>query len=231
MLSSDFSPEKPLHTGHRQRLRARFLTAGAEALPDYELLELLLFSAIPMRDVKPLARRLLTHFHGLKGVVQAKAESLKSFGVSDGVIVLLGVVAATHIHLAKREIINKPVLGSWQKILDYCYAAMGHETQEQLRLLFLNRKNRLLAEEVQQRGTLDQTAIYVREVIRRALELGAGALIMVHNHPSGDPTPSKSDITVTREVAAAAQTLGIVLHDHIIIGDGCHSSFKELGLL
>lgn len=219
------------HTGHRQRLRARFLEAGADALPDYELLELLLFSAIPQRDVKPLAKDLLARFKSLKGVLHATPESLRDAGLTDVPIALFAAITASHLRVSKQEIMNQPVLSSWQKILDYCYAAMAHVREEQLRLLFLNRKNRLIADEVQQQGTIDHTPVYVREVIKRALELGAGAIILVHNHPSGDPTPSKDDILMTQEIARAAKAVGIILHDHVIIGHGTHSSFKDLGLL
>lgn len=223
--------EQPHHSGHRQRLRERFLTSEGEGLPDYELLEILLFAAIPQKDVKPLAKQLLSRFKNLKGVVQAEMEQLKEFGLTESPITLLKAIALTHARIARNEIINQPVLSSWQKILDYCYATMAHEKNEQLRLLFLNRKNMLIAEEVQQRGTIDHTPVYVREVIKRALDLGAGALILVHNHPSGDPTPSKDDITMTRAVADAAKAVGLVLHDHLIIGQGKHASFKDLGLL
>lgn len=219
------------HSGHRQRLRERFLKAGAEALQDYELLELFLFSAIPMRDVKPLAKKLLAHFKSLKGVLHAGPDALRGFGLSDASITLLNGIAAAHLRISRQEIVDKPVLSSWQKILDYCYAAMAHEDREQLRLLFLNRKNHLIADEVQQRGTIDHTPVYTREVIKRALDLGAGAIILVHNHPSGDPTPSKDDIMMTREIATAAQAVGVILHDHLIISPGRHVSFKDSGLL
>jgi DNA repair protein RadC len=225
------TPKKSHHAGHRQRLRERLFAAGPAALQDYELLEILLFAAIPQRDVKPLAKDLLGRFKTLKGVIQAQQEHLRDFGLSDGAIGLLTTIAATHLRMAQDEIIDRPVLSNWQKILDYCYAAMAHETREQLRLLFLNRKNHLIADEVQQQGTIDHTPVYVREVIKRALELGAGAIILVHNHPSGDPTPSKDDIVMTRAVAEAARAVGLVLHDHLVIGKGRHTSFKEAGLL
>ncbi|HVY13356.1 MAG TPA: DNA repair protein RadC [Alphaproteobacteria bacterium] len=223
--------EKPHYAGHRQRLRERLLSAGPEALQDYELLELLLFAAIPQRDVKPLAKDLLARFGNLKAVIHAENEALREFGLSDSPVALLRAIAAAHLRIGRNEIIDKPVLSSWQKILDYCQAAMAHETREQLRILFLNRKNRLIADEVQQRGTIDHTPVYVREVIKRALDLSAGAIILVHNHPSGDPTPSKDDIVMTREVAMAARAVGITLHDHLIIGGGRHSSMKDAGLI
>jgi DNA repair protein RadC len=227
----DTEEEKPHYVGHRQRLRERFLTAGPDALQDYELLELLLFSALPRQDVKPLAKQLLSQFKNLKGVIHASDEELRRAELSDSPIALLRAIAAAHLRIGKAEIMDQPVLSSWQKILDYCQAAMGQEKIEQFRILFLNRKNRLIADEVQQRGTIDHTPVYVREVIKRALELGAGAIILVHNHPSGDPTPSRDDIAMTREVAMAAQAVGITLHDHLIIGGGKHVSLKDSGLL
>jgi DNA repair protein RadC len=230
-LKDEDENDKPHYVGHRQRLRERFIAMGADALQDYELLELVLFAAIPQRDVKPLAKDLLKRFKSLKGVVHASEESLRDFGLSDSPIGLIRVIAATHLRISKSEIIDQPVLSNWQKILDYCYAAMAHETREQLRILFLNRKNRLIADEVQQQGTIDHTPVYVREVIKRALDLGAGAIILVHNHPSGDPTPSRDDIIMTREIAMAAKPVGIVLHDHLIISAGKHTSFKDSGLL
>jgi DNA repair protein RadC len=223
--------DKPHYHGHRQRLKERLLGSGADALQDYELLELLLFAAIPQRDIKPLAKDLLHHFKSLKGILHADSIALEDQGLSISAIALLKTVAATHLRIAKQEIIDQPVLSSWQKILDYCYAAMAHERQEQLRIIFLNRKNRLIADEVLQRGTIDHTPVYTREVIKRALDLGAGAIILVHNHPSGDPSPSKDDVTMTRAIAEAAKNVGIVLHDHLVIGQGKHSSFKESGLL
>ena len=222
---------KPHYTGHRQRLRERLLEHGADALQDYELLEILLFAAIPQRDVKPLAKDLLAKFKTLKGVIQAPRDALEAFGLGDGPVSIFNTVAATHIRISRNEIIDQPVLNNWQKILDYCYAAMADETIEQLRIIFLNRKNRVIADEVMQKGTIDHTPVYTREVVKRALELGAGAIILVHNHPTGDPTPSKDDIVMTKAIAEASKTVGIVLHDHLIIGKGRHTSFKESGLL
>ncbi len=222
---------RPHYSGHRQRLRERLLESGADALQDYELLEILLFASIPQRDVKPLAKDLLARFKTLKGVIHAPREALEAFGLGDVSISLFTTVAATHLRISRNEIIDQPILNNWQKILDYCYAAMAHETIEQLRIIFLNRKNRVIADEVMQKGTIDHTPVYTREVIKRALELGAGAIIVVHNHPTGDPTPSKDDIVMTKALAEASKTVGIVLHDHLIIGKGCHTSFKESGLL
>lgn len=222
---------KPHYAGHRQRLRERLLESGADALQDYELLEILLFAGIPQRDVKPLAKDLLNRFKTLKGVIHASREALDEFGLGDAAIAIFNTIAATHIRISRDEVLDQPVLNNWQKILDYCYAAMAHETIEQLRIIFLNRKNRVIADEVMQKGTIDHTPVYTREVVKRALELGAGAIILVHNHPSGDPTPSKDDIVMTKAIADALKTVSIVLHDHLIIGKGHHTSFKESGLL
>lgn len=225
--------EIPHYHGHRDRLRRRFLDAGPDALTDYELLELLLYQAIPRRDVKPLAKELLAAHGSLWAVTQATPEQLRSgFGFSDTVIAALRVVGAIGLRMARQSVVGQPILSSWQKLLDYCAGAMAHQPVEQFRLLFLDRKNTLIADEVQQRGTVDHTPVYPREVVRRALELGASALILVHNHPSGDPTPSRADIEMTKQIAAAAGTLGLVIHDHVIIGKGGkYVSFKSAGLM
>ncbi|MDR3517107.1 MAG: DNA repair protein RadC [Azospirillaceae bacterium] len=217
---------------HRTRLRARFLDTGPGGLQDYELLELLLFAAIPRRDVKPKAKALIATFGSLGGVVTASTERLRQeAGLSDHVIATLKVTAAIGVRMALGQIINRPVLSSWDRLLDYCQTAMAHEATEQFRLLFLDRKNTLIADEVQQRGTVDHTPVYPREVVKRALELGASAVILVHNHPSGDPTPSRADIQITQEIVKAAAVLGIEVHDHLIIGRGRHVSFKSMGLM
>ena len=230
-MSGAKSP-KPHYAGHRARLRERFLKSGGEALADYELLELLLFQALPRGDTKPLAKELIQKFGSYAEVLSADADALREVpGVGDAVVAALKTVRAAALRLMRDELMDKPVLGSWQALLDYCRAAMAREKTEQFRLLYLNRKNALIADEVQQRGTVDQTAVYPREVVKRALELGATAIIMVHNHPSGDPTPSRGDIDMTSEVKEAAGKLGIVLHDHIVIARGGASSFKSLGLL
>jgi len=196
------------------------------------LLELLLFMAIPQRDIKPLAKMLIDHFGSFADVIAAPAERLMELdGVKEGTVAALKIVEAAALRLAKAKIIGKPALSSWEALLDYCAAAMSRTQTEEFRILFLDRKNVLLAEEVHQRGTVDHTPVYPREVVKRALELGASALILVHNHPSGDPTPSRADIAMTREIAAAAKTLKIELHDHLVIGRGSHASFKALGLL
>ena len=230
-MSGAKSP-KPHYAGHRARLRERFLKAGGEALADYELLELLLFQALPRGDTKPLAKELIAHFGSYAEVLSADADALREVpGVGDAVVAALKTVRAAALRLMRDELMGKPVLGSWQALLDYCRAAMAREKTEQFRLLYLNRKNALIADEVQQRGTVDQTAVYPREVVKRALELGATAIIMVHNHPSGDPAPSRGDIDMTNEVKEAGEKLGIVVHDHIVIARGGASSFKSLGLL
>jgi len=229
----DPAEEPPHYHGHRDRLRQRFIASGPDALQDYELLELLLFQAIPRRDVKPLAKELLSAFGSLWAVTQASAEALRNrFNFSDATIAHIRVVGAIGLRMARQQVMGQPILSSWQKLLDYCAGAMAHEPVEQFRLLFLDRKNTLIADEVQQRGTVDHTPVYPREVVRRALELGASAVILVHNHPSGDPTPSRADIDMTKQIVSAATTLGVVIHDHVIIGKGGrYVSFKSAGLM
>jgi DNA repair protein RadC len=222
----------PAHLGHRERLRARFMTGGADAMPDYELLELVLFRAIPRRDTKDLAKRLIARFGNFAEVINAPEPLLKELtGVGDRVVEELKLVQAAALRLARRQIIEKPVLSSWAGVLDYCRAAMAFEAREQFRILFLDRKNRLIADERQQQGTVDHTPVYVREVVKRALELSATAVILVHNHPSGDPTPSRADIEMTRLIVEAAKPLGITIHDHLIIGRDGHASLKALKLI
>ena len=208
------------------------MKAGADALADYEMLALLLFQAMARQDTKPLAKRLLKHFGSFNEVISAEAAALKEIeGVGEAVVVALKCVQAAALRLSREEIMNRPVLANWDKLVAYCRAAMGFEKTERFRILFLNRRNVLIADEVQQTGTVDHTPVYPREVIKRALELGATALIMVHNHPSGDPTPSKADIDMTNEVKDAGAKLGITLHDHLIMTKAGHSSFKDMGLL
>ena len=223
---------KPHYTGHRNRLRKRFLKGGPDALPDYELLELVLFLAQPRGDVKPLAKALLDEFGSFAEVISAEAVDLKRIkGAGEAAVIALKCVQAAGLRLALDEIIERPVLANWKKVLSYCKASMAYDKNERFRVLYLNRKNVLIADEVQQKGTVDHTPVYPREVVKRALELGATALILVHNHPSGDPTPSKADIEMTRDVRDAGEKLGIVLHDHVIVSKGGHSSFKTLGLI
>lgn len=220
------------HSGHRDRLRQRFLQSGAAAFQDYELLEMVLFAAIPRRDVKPIAKQLLKEFGSLSAVMGASvAELQKVRGLSENSAVLLKIVQALAARMLRGDIEKKPILSSWQKLIDYCYVAMAHEKREHFRVLFLNRKNQLMADEVQQVGTVDHTPVYPREIVKRALELGATAMILVHNHPSGDPTPSDSDIVMTEEIIRAAASLDILVHDHLIISKSGHVSFKSLGLL
>ncbi|ETX27802.1 hypothetical protein RISW2_11415 [Roseivivax isoporae LMG 25204] len=217
---------------HRARLRDRFLAGGPEALPDYELLELVLFRAIPRQDVKPLARQLLDLFGDFNRVISAPAARLREVrGVGDAVICELKVVEAAAHRLSRARVIHRPVLSSWNALLDYCRTAMAHAEIEQFRVLYLDRKNVLIADEAQARGTVDHVPVYPREVVKRALELNASALILVHNHPSGDPTPSQADIDMTQQIRLAADALGIVLHDHLIVGKAAELSFRSAGYL
>jgi DNA repair protein RadC len=224
--------EKPHYHGHRERLRSRLLDKGAATLADYEVLEYLLFGARSRGDTKPLAKALIARFGNLAGVFSASPRELATVtGAGDATIAILKIVPEAARRMALEEIMDRPVLSSWDQVLAYCRIAIGREKTEQFRLLFLDTKNRLIADEMQQRGTVNHTPVYPREVVKRALELDASALIMVHNHPSGDPTPSKADIAITRQVQSAAAELGIDVHDHIVIGRSGHNSFKSLGLL
>lgn len=217
---------------HRQRLRARFGTGGAVAMADYELLELLLFRSMPRQDVKPLARRLLDSFGDLNRVVTAPLARLLSVpGVGEVVAQDLKIIEAVAQGMMRARVMHRPVLSSWDALLDYCHTAMAHRETEQFRVLFLDRKNVLIADEEQARGTVDHVPVYPREVVKRALELNASALILVHNHPSGDPTPSGADRAMTTQVQEAAQVLGITLHDHLIIGKSRELSFRAEGYL
>lgn len=220
------------HAGHRARLRRRFLAAGAEALADYELLELLLFLAKPRGDVKPLAKRLIARFGSFAEAVSAPPDALARVeGMGEASIAALKTAQAAAARLLAGSLRDRPLLSSWSQLLDYCRVAMAHQPVEEVRVLYLDRKNRLIADERQGRGTVDHTPLYPREVVKRALELGASALIVVHNHPSGDPTPSQADIAMTRQLADAATALGLVLHDHLIVARGGHTSFRSAGLL
>ncbi len=225
-------PDKLPHAGHRDRLRQRFLESGGDGMPDYEILELLLFTAIPRRDVKPLAKKLIDHFGSFADVLAADPKSLATVtGVSENTAAFLKTVYAAGGRLLKQKISDAPVLSSWKALLDYCMATMAHEKKEHFRVLFLNRKNRLIRDEVQQSGTVDHTPVYPREIVKRALEVGATAVILVHNHPSGDPTPSNADIEMTKEIVRAVTPIDVIVHDHLIISATGHYSFKAHGYL
>lgn len=230
--TDDNDAAKPDYLGHRQRLRARFLKGGADALPDYELLELVLFAALPRRNTKPLAKALIDRFGSFADVISAQPERLKEVkGVGDAVITELKLVHAAALRLTQADVLHRQVLSSWSALIDYCKASMAFSDKERFRILFLDRKNKIIADEVQQEGTVDHTPVYTREVIKRALELSATAIILVHNHPSGDPTPSRADIDMTRQIIEAAEKLSITVHDHVIIGREGHASLKQLGLM
>ncbi|MDB6177096.1 DNA repair protein RadC [Paracoccus sp. Z330] len=217
---------------HRARLRERFMNGGAASMPDYELLELVLFRAIPRQDVKPLARALIERFGDFNRVLSAPPARLSDVaGVGPAVITELKIVESAAQRLARAKVINRPVLSGWQALLDYCHTTMAHRETEQFRVLFLDRKNVLIADDEQGQGTVDHVPVYPREIIRRALELNASALILVHNHPSGDPTPSEADISMTARIAQAADCMGITIHDHLIIGKSRELSFRSQGLL
>ncbi len=218
--------------GHRERLRERFLAAGADALPDYELMELLLFRSRARGDVKPVAKRLIARFGSFAEALAAPVERLTEVeGVGRTTAVELKVVAAAAQRMARGSIAKRQVLSSWSSVLEYCRAAMAFAEREEFRILFLDKRNQLIADEVQQRGTVDHTPVYPREIVRRALELSATALVLVHNHPSGDPSPSPADIRMTLDIVQIAKPLGIAIHDHIIVGRFGHASLKGLGHL
>ncbi|MBF0094501.1 MAG: DNA repair protein RadC [Alphaproteobacteria bacterium] len=227
------SPSASDHSGHRARLRERFLKGGGESMPDYELLELLLTLGIPRRDTKGMAKSLLKRFGSFAQVISADPASLKKDEkyMTDTAVAAVKVVQAAASRLLRGKIGKGSVLGSWEQVLDYCTASMAHEKNEQFRILFLDSRHRLMVDEVQQRGTIDHTPAYPREVARRALELGAASVIIVHNHPSGDPTPSAADKEMTLKVRDAAKAVGVTLHDHIIVGRETYVSFKTKGLL
>lgn len=217
---------------HRKRLRDRFTSGGADALPDYELLELVLFRAIPRRDVKPLAHALLDQFGTYNAVLSATPGSLREVsGVGEAVICELKIIEAAAHRLARSRVINRQVISSWNALMDYCHTTMAHRDTEQFRVFYLDTKNTLLADEAQAQGTVNHVPVYPREVVKRALELNATALILVHNHPSGDPTPSSDDIEMTKQIRDAAEALSITLHDHVVIGKSCEVSFRTQGYL
>lgn len=224
--------ETPHYHGHRMRLRERFHTAGPDALSDYELLELALFAALPRRDTKPLAKSLLKKFGSFAEVIHAPVTRLREIdGIGDASINQLKLIAAAAGRIAKGEIKRSIALSSWNNVIDYCRTGMAFADKEQFRILFLDKRNQLISDEVQQVGTVDHTPVYPREVIKRALELSATALILVHNHPSGDPTPSQADIQMTKAIVDIAAPLGISVHDHIIVGKNGHASLKGLKLI
>jgi len=229
---SDNRAEKPHYWGHRERLRERFMTGDNNGLPDYELLELLLFQCIPRIDVKPIAKALLERFGSLAGLLAAAPERLAEIeSLNYATVVHLAALYETTQRVAREDITRGPILSSWDKLITYLKTSMAHAKTERFQVLYLNTKNELIADEVLQQGTVNHTPVYSREVIKRALELEATALIMVHNHPSGDPTPSKADIAMTRELAEAGDRLEVTVHDHIIISKHGHTSFRDMGLL
>jgi DNA repair protein RadC len=232
---ADFSapvPAMPGADGHRARMRDRLLTAGPEALADHEMLEMILFLALPRRDTKPIARALLGKFGSFAGAIAAPPQELRGIeGLGEAGLAALKTVQAAALRLVRAEIMHRPVLNNWDRLMDYLNAVLAREKVEQFRILFLDNKNRLQGDEAQARGTVNHTPVYPREVVKRALELHATAIILVHNHPSGDPTPSNEDIAMTREIQQAAAVLSIVLHDHVIVGNGKWLSFRREGLL
>ncbi len=224
--------EAPHYHGHRERLRERFRDAGADALSDYELLEMVLFRALPRRDVKPLAKALIGRFGSFAEVVHAPDARLREVsGLGAAAIIELKLIAAAASRVAKGQLKQRTLLSSWASVLDYCRTAMAFADREQFRVLFLDKRNQLIADELQQVGTVDHTPVYPREVMKRALELSATAIIMVHNHPSGDPTPSQADIQMTKSIIEIATPLGIAVHDHIIVGKNGHASLNGLKLI
>jgi len=227
------TPIAPLSAeGHRARLRSRLLDAGPDALADHEMLELVLFLALPRRDTKPIARELISRFGSFAGAIAAPLRDLRCVeGLGDSGAAALKTIQAAALRLARAEVMEQPVLSNWDRLMAYLTAVLAREKVEQFRLLFLDARNRLLADEAQAHGTVNHTPVYPREVVKRALDLHATAIILVHNHPSGDPTPSRADIEMTREIKGAAEALGIVLHDHVIIGNGRWLSFRREGLL
>lgn len=226
------STPAPDHAGHRGRLRQRLLERGGEALLDHELVEYLLTLAIPRRDTKPLAKALLAEFGGVGGLFTAEPEALmRVSGMGETSAAAIKIVQVAALRLLRAEASERPILSSWQALIDYLHVDMAHRTNERVRVLHLNTRNILIRDEVMSDGSIDEAALYVREVIRRAIDLGSAGIILVHNHPSGDPAPSRADIDITRKVVEAGKRLGIAVHDHIIIGTSGHSSLRAMGLL
>jgi DNA repair protein RadC len=226
------SPETPHYHGHRMRLRERFRSAGPDALSDYELLEMVLFRSLPRGDVKPLAKTLIKKFGSFAEAVHAPETLLREIdGLGEATITEIKLIAATASRVAKGRVKQRTMLSSWNDVIDYCRTSMAFADKEQFRILFLDKRNQLISDEVQQTGTVDHTPVYPREVIKRALELSATAILLVHNHPSGDPTPSQADVTMTKAIIDIAGPLGISVHDHIIVGKGGHASLKGLRLI
>jgi len=218
--------------GHRARMRARLLSAGPDALADHEMLEMILFLALPRRDTKPIARALMTRFGSFAAAIAAPLQDLRATeGLGEAGVAALKAVQAAALRLVRAEVMNRPVLDNWDRLMEYLNAMLARERVEQFRVLFLDNRNRLVADEAQARGTVNHTPVYPREVVKRALELQATGLILVHNHPSGDPTPSSADLKMTQEVKRAAEALSLVLHDHVVIGNGRWLSFRDAGLL
>lgn len=229
---TDADGPPPGHLGHRERMRRKLLTAGPDALLDHEMLEMVLFLALPRRDTKPIARALLARFGSFAAAIAAPPHDLRAVeGLGEAGAAALKLVQGAALRLMREEVRERPVLNNWDRLIAYLSAALARESVELFRVLYLDTRNRLIADEAQARGTVNHTPVYPREVIKRALELQATALILVHNHPSGDPTPSRADIEMTREVKQAAGLMGIVLHDHLIVGSGRHLSFRREGLL
>ena len=230
--AAEAAADPPHFHGHRDRLKARFRDSGPASLADYEFLELLLFQVLPRRDTKPIAKALIARFGSFADVLGASIPLLREVdGVGEQVALHLKIAEAAAHRYARESLRLRPLLTSWSEVIDYCRAVMGQESREQFRVLFLDKKNGLIADEVQQVGTVDHTPVYPREVVKRALELSATAVVLVHNHPSGDPTPSRADIEMTRTVIEVAKPLGITIHDHIVVGRNGHASFRSLKLI
>lgn len=222
----------PHYQGHRARLRQRFRVKGADSLPDYEILELVLFRAIPRRDTKPLAKALLAKFGSFSEVINAADTRLREVkGVGDAVITELKLIRAAALLMMQSDLSKKDILSSWSNVIKYCTAAMAHEQREQFRIIFLDKRNQIISDEIQSEGTIDHTPVYVREVVKRALDLGATAIVLAHNHPSGDPTPSQADVKMTKEIVSALEKINILVHDHVIIAREGYTSMRELKLI